>query len=58
MISGLQLKREFAACAIGMDLPAGHELRGKLAAKKVVYENLLEVLLGFIIWGPLSSMNN
>lgn len=41
-----------------MDLPAGHELRGKLAAKKVVYENLLEVLLGFIIWGPLSSMNN
>ena len=43
------MKKEFAACAIGMDLPADHDLRKKLAEKKVAYENLLESLLGFII---------
>ena len=27
VISGTQVKKEFAACAIGMDLPADHDLR-------------------------------
>lgn len=40
------MKKEFAACAIGMDLPPDHDLRKKLADKKSVYEGLLERLLG------------
>ena len=39
------IKREFAACSIGMDLPAGHALREQLAGCKRDFEELLELFL-------------
>lgn len=42
MISGSLVKNEFAACALGMDLPQGHHLRDQLAIKKKKFEDLLE----------------
>ena len=51
------IKREFAACAIGMDLPVGHTLRDQLGSCKRDFEDLLEQFLSSTntenkkIWG-------
>ena len=36
------MKKEFAACAVGMELPSGHSLRNDLAAMKKRFEDLLD----------------
>ena len=36
------MKKEFAACAVGMELPAGHALRNDLANMKKKFEDLLD----------------
>lgn len=42
------MKREFAACAIGMDLPTDHPLRASLSDMKRSFEQLLEEFLDSI----------
>ena len=55
--SGAHVKKEFAACSVGMDLPPGHELRDSLAAKKKKLEDLLDKLLG-ICSTTISNLNS
>lgn len=43
--SGSQLKGEFTKCAVGMELPNGHELRSKLVECKTRLEELMDELL-------------
>ena len=48
LLSGVQLKKEFATCGnVAMELPSGHELRVELDDAKKKLEKLMDELLGF-----------
>ena len=44
---GKDIKKEFNACAISMELPADHTLRAQLDDKRSFLEDMLEEYLGY-----------
>lgn len=46
--TGNQLKGEFTKCAVGMELPTGHQLRSQLDSCKEQLEELMDELPGSI----------